>query len=75
MVWIREHSKYRTFKTFITSSISNSYNIVERLILDHNSIMNMFINLKNSNLQSLMNPRVQDQATIFELIFDMLKKC
>ena len=32
VVWIREHPKYRTFKTFITSSISNSYNIIDKLV-------------------------------------------
>lgn len=65
VIWIREHPKYRTFKTFITSSISNSYNVVEKLIEDHNGIINMFINFRNSNMQTLMNPLVQDQGAIF----------
>ena len=69
VIWIREHPKYRTFKTFITSSISNSYNVVDKLVEDHNGIINMFINFRNSNMQTLMNPLVQDQGAIFELTF------
>lgn len=75
VVWIREHPKYRTFKTFITSSISNSYNIIDKLVEDHNKIISLFLNFKTSDLSKLANPCVQDQSTIFELIFENLKKC
>lgn len=35
----------------------------------------MFINLKNSDLETLCDPLIQDQASIFELLFENIKKC
>lgn len=55
--------------------MTNTYKGIELLLSQHNELMNVHLRNQVTNFVALMNPRIEDQLTVFEESYKKMIQC